>query len=170
MPIYNEDTERVAAGLDAILAGLAHSGMLDSFDVFVLSDTTKNPIGAREIEAIAALRAKYPGGPALFYRRRERNIGRKAGNIEDFVRRWGQQYAHMLVLDADSVMSGKTIVRLAQLMEGASGHRHHPDRAGAGQPRDAFRPHPAVREPALWAGHVVGALLLVGRQRQLLWP
>ncbi|HLY55191.1 MAG TPA: glucans biosynthesis glucosyltransferase MdoH [Stellaceae bacterium] len=121
MPIYNEDTERVAAGLDSLLAGLADTGMGEHFDVFILSDTTKDAIGARELEAVAALRTAHPGPSRLYYRRRERNIGRKAGNIEDFVRRWGSAYAHMLVLDADSVMSGKTIVRLAQLMEA------HPD-------------------------------------------
>ena len=121
MPIYNEDTERVAAGLSATLRGLAESDYADHFDVFILSDTTKDAIGRREVEAVEALRAAHPGHPHLYYRRRERNIGRKAGNIEDFVERWGRAYAHMLVLDADSVMSGGTMVRLAQLMEA------HPD-------------------------------------------
>jgi membrane glycosyltransferase len=117
MPIYNEDTERVSAGLEATLEGLARTGMSSHFDVFVLSDTTNETIAERELLAMTALRAKYPAGPTLYYRRRQKNIGRKAGNIEDFVRRWGNAYAHMLVLDADSVMSGETMVRLAQLME-----------------------------------------------------
>jgi membrane glycosyltransferase len=121
MPIYNEDTERVAAGIDTLLSGLAESGMADHFDVFILSDTTNDAIGRRELEAVAGLRAAHPGRPRLYYRRRERNIGRKAGNIEDFVHRWGGAYVHMLVLDADSIMSGRTIIRLAQLMEA------HPD-------------------------------------------
>jgi membrane glycosyltransferase len=117
MPIYNEDTLRVAAGLDSAMRGIAATGKHASFDVFVLSDTTDNAIGEREVAAMSALRARHLEGPTLYYRRRQKNIGRKAGNIEDFVRRWGAAYGHMLVLDADSVMSGETIVRLAQLME-----------------------------------------------------
>jgi membrane glycosyltransferase len=53
----------------------------------------------------------------VFYRRREKNTSRKAGNIADFVSRWGGAYAHMVVLDADSLMTGATIVQLAAAME-----------------------------------------------------
>ena len=53
----------------------------------------------------------------IYYRRRRKNSSRKAGNIADFVTRWGGHYPHMLVLDADSVMSGNAIVRLAAAME-----------------------------------------------------
>jgi membrane glycosyltransferase len=117
MPIYNEDTERVAAGLDATLASLNRTGEAGAFDVFVLSDTTEVAIAAREAAAIEALRARHPSGPAIHYRRRTRNIGRKAGNIEDFVKRWGGAYPQMVILDADSVMSGQTLVALARLMQ-----------------------------------------------------
>ena len=41
------------------------------------------------------------------------NLERKAGNIADWVRRFGGAYPHMLILDADSLMTGDTIVRLA---------------------------------------------------------
>ncbi len=53
----------------------------------------------------------------IFYRRRAENVGRKSGNIADFVRNWGAAYEYMIVLDADSVMSGKALVTLAQLMD-----------------------------------------------------
>ena len=43
----------------------------------------------------------------LFYRRRAENTGRKAGNIADFVRNWGGAYDYFVVLDADSIMTGK---------------------------------------------------------------
>ena len=56
-------------------------------------------------------------GARVFYRRREKNTSRKAGNIADFVSRWGGAYAHMVVLDADSLMTGATIVQLAAAME-----------------------------------------------------
>ena len=42
---------------------------------------------------------------------------RKAGNIADFVRCWGGAYESMVVLDADSVMSGHALITLARLMD-----------------------------------------------------
>ncbi|WP_163450010.1 glycosyltransferase, partial [Escherichia coli] len=63
-----------------------------------------------------ALRERLPG-IGIHYRHRQKNTARKAGNIADFVTHWGGNYAHMLVLDADSVMTGETIVALADAME-----------------------------------------------------
>src|SRR4029079_14192197 len=37
-------------------------------------------------------------------------------NIADFVTRWGGHYDHMIVLDADSSMSGETLLTLARAM------------------------------------------------------
>jgi membrane glycosyltransferase len=48
-------------------------------------------------------------------------LKRKSGNVADFCRRWGKQYRYMIMLDADSVMAGETLVRLVRLME------RHPD-------------------------------------------
>ncbi|MBV8663447.1 MAG: glucans biosynthesis glucosyltransferase MdoH, partial [Hyphomicrobiales bacterium] len=56
-------------------------------------------------------------GARVYYRRRRRNVARKAGNIADFVTRWGAAYPQMVVLDADSLMTGDAIVRLAAAME-----------------------------------------------------
>ncbi len=42
---------------------------------------------------------------------------RKSGNIDDFCRRWGSQYSYMVVLDADSVMTGDCLCGLVRLME-----------------------------------------------------
>ena len=53
----------------------------------------------------------------VYYRHRPKNHHRKAGNIADFVTRWGGHYEQMLVLDADSLMTGTCIVRLAAAME-----------------------------------------------------
>ena len=47
------------------------------------------------------------------------NIARKSGNIEDWVKRFGAAYDHMIILDADSLMTGDTIVRLGR-------HGSHP--------------------------------------------
>jgi membrane glycosyltransferase len=117
MPVYNEDPGRVMAGLDAIWTSLAAQPDQAAFDLFILSDTRKAGIAAEEEEAWRRFVAKHRAAGRVFYRRRAENVGRKAGNVEDFVRRWGGAYQHMLVLDADSIMSGHAIVTLARLMD-----------------------------------------------------
>src|SRR6185437_11297035 len=57
------------------------------------------------------------GAGNIFYRHRRDNTARKSGNIEDWVTRFGSSYDHMIILDADSLMMGETIVRLASAME-----------------------------------------------------
>src|SRR3546814_1183850 len=52
-----------------------------------------------------------------FYRRLRRRVKRKSGNLDDFCRRWGSDYKYMVVLDADSVMSGECLTSLVRLME-----------------------------------------------------
>lgn len=120
MPVYNEDPARVLAGLQAILESLRDTGAGEAFDAFVLSDTRKPEIAAQEEAGVAALRERLPWA-TVYYRRRDDNAERKAGNVAEWVRRFGGAYAQMLILDADSVMSGDTIVRLAVAME------THPD-------------------------------------------
>ncbi|VFS19714.1 glucans biosynthesis glucosyltransferase H [Enterobacter cancerogenus] len=61
--------------------------------------------------------AEVQGEGQIFYRRRRRRVKRKSGNIDDFCRRWGNQYSYMVVLDADSVMSGDCLSGLVRLME-----------------------------------------------------
>lgn len=121
MPTYNEDPRRLLAGLQAIYESVADTGQLAQFDFFVLSDTRREDIGLAEEQAFAALCDAVGGHDRLFYRRRGDNSGRKAGNIADWVRRFGGGYPQMLILDADSLMTGDTIVRLVAGME------HNPD-------------------------------------------
>jgi len=118
MPVYNEDPRRVLAGLEAIQTALAEAGAADRFDVFILSDTTDPDAWAREEEAFLALRARVGAEARIFYRRRARNVDRKAGNIAEWVRRFGGAYPQFLILDADSVMSAEALIRLAAAMEG----------------------------------------------------
>ncbi|BDV35270.1 glucans biosynthesis glucosyltransferase MdoH [Methylocystis iwaonis] len=117
MPIYNEAPSRVFAALQTIYEDVQATGLGESFDWFFLSDTTNPDIWIAEERAFIAIRRRLGPGARIFYRRREKNTGRKAGNIEDFVSRWGGAYAHMVVLDADSLMTGPTIVKLAAAME-----------------------------------------------------
>jgi membrane glycosyltransferase len=117
MPIYNEDTVRVMAGLDVIWSSLARLPEQRAFDLFILSDTRKLDIAAAEEAAWRELAERHRARGRIFYRRRVENVGRKAGNIADFVRAWGGAYDHAIVLDADSIMSGEALVTLARLME-----------------------------------------------------
>src|SRR5690606_5768791 len=55
----------------------------------------------------------------IFYRWRKIRVKRKTGNVADFCRRWGTQYRYMVVLDADSVMSGECLTTMVRMMEGA---------------------------------------------------
>jgi len=121
MPTYNEAPARVMAGLQAVYESLRETGRLDHFDVFILSDTTDPDIWVAEEAAFLALRERVGGGERIFYRRRLKNVERKAGNIADWVKRFGAAYEQMIVLDADSVMTGESLVRLAGAME------RHPD-------------------------------------------
>ncbi|RPD88755.1 glucans biosynthesis glucosyltransferase MdoH [Luteimonas sp. 100069] len=117
MPTYNEDPERLFAGLQAIQESLEATGRSGHFELFVLSDTRDEAIHRREVLAFERLRSTFPQA-RLYYRRREDNRERKAGNIADWVRRWGGAYPQFLILDADSLMTGDTLVRLAAAMEG----------------------------------------------------
>ncbi|WP_036283165.1 glucans biosynthesis glucosyltransferase MdoH [Methylocystis sp. ATCC 49242] len=117
MPIYNEAPSRVFAALQTIYEDVQATGLGDHFDWFFLSDTTNPDVWIAEERAFIGIRRRLGPQARVFYRRREKNVGRKAGNIEDFVTRWGGAYAHMVVLDADSLMTGPTIVKLAAAME-----------------------------------------------------
>lgn len=116
MPVYHEDAEAVGHRLRAIWHSLARTGRLDGFDFFILSDS-RTPEVVRVEEALwARLCHELGAAGRLFYRRRAINAGRKSGNIAEFCERWGGGYDHFVVLDADSVMSGATLTRLADLM------------------------------------------------------
>ncbi|MEX0582092.1 MAG: glucans biosynthesis glucosyltransferase MdoH [Sneathiella sp.] len=117
MPVYNEDPDRVLAGLEATYRSLMETGEGKSFHFFLLSDTRKEGIARAEEAGWRRLVARLGAEGRVFYRRREDNSGKKAGNIAEFCRRWGRSYDYMLVLDADSVMSGETVVTLTRAME-----------------------------------------------------
>jgi membrane glycosyltransferase len=117
MPLYNEEPARAAAALDAMANDLAARGAGDHFDLFILSDTTDGDIALAEEEAVWAFRRRLSAGPSIYYRRRERNTAHKSGNIREFCERWGRAYDHLLVLDADSLMEGATIIELVRRME-----------------------------------------------------
>jgi len=117
MPIYNEETARVFANVQAIRESVDATGEGAAFDYFVLSDSTRPDAWIAEERAFLAMRQRLGPDHRLYYRHRPKNAHRKAGNIADFVTRWGGGYDHMVVLDADSLMTGDCILRLARQME-----------------------------------------------------
>ena len=122
MPICNEDVRTVFAGLRATCESVAATSHVRAFDVFVLSDSNNPAIQKAERAAWEDLRTQLAGHPEqpqieVYYRLRKRRTDRKAGNVADFCRRWGKDYSYMVVLDADSVMSGDCLVSMVKLME-----------------------------------------------------
>ncbi|HSV79178.1 MAG TPA: glucans biosynthesis glucosyltransferase MdoH [Ramlibacter sp.] len=163
MPICNEDVATVFAGLRATCESVAATGHATAFDVFVLSDSNDPAIIAAERTAWESLRtalATHPEQPQIevYYRLRKRRTHRKAGNVADFCRRWGRDYRYMVVLDADSVMSGDCIVSLVKLMEA------HP-RAGIIQTASQAVGHATLHARSQqFASRVTGRLFTLGMQ------
>jgi membrane glycosyltransferase len=117
MPTYGEDPGRVLAGVQAIYEDLEARGVVELYDIFILSDTRAGVIAKAEVQGVLRLRGRLNAADRIFYRRRAINLDRKAGNIADWVQRFGGAYEAMIILDADSLMTGDTIVRLTAAME-----------------------------------------------------
>ncbi|OUD13961.1 glucans biosynthesis glucosyltransferase MdoH [Thioflexithrix psekupsensis] len=117
MPVYNEDPERIFSGLRAMVASLQQTGAAQAFDIYVLSDTRSPEAWVEEELHWQALHAYCQGKINVFYRNRLHNTERKVGNLKDFCQQWGSYYDYMIVLDADSLMSGQTLVKMVRLMQ-----------------------------------------------------
>lgn len=117
MPICEEPVERVFAGLQAIYASLQRANAVAHFDFFILSDSYNPTTCLHEEEAWAEWCRAVNGFGRIHYRRRRIRLERKSGNVADFCRRWGAGYRFMIMLDADSVMTGDTLVRMVRMME-----------------------------------------------------
>ncbi len=118
MPICNEHVPTVFAGLRATAESLVAAGGARLAEIYVLSDTSDPVVRASERAAWVVLRDRLAGaGLQVHYRWRQRRTRKKAGNVADFCRRWGRKHRYMVVLDADSVMSGEAVLGLVRLME-----------------------------------------------------
>jgi len=117
IPVFNEDARSVAARVRVIFRSLEETGHLGNFDFFILSDSTQPNNWIAEEIAWAELCREIGGFGTVFYRHRRQPINRKAGNVADFLRRWGKNYRYMVVLDADSLMTGRALTKLVALME-----------------------------------------------------
>ncbi|HEX2843230.1 glucans biosynthesis glucosyltransferase MdoH [Hyphomicrobium sp.] len=116
-PVYHEDPASISGTISAIVEELVSLGKADSFDIYILSDTRGAEAGIAEEAAYAELAKAQVSLCKIYYRRRIENTGRKAGNIKDWVERFGGAYETFVILDGDSVMSGVALVRLARAME-----------------------------------------------------
>lgn len=117
MPICNEDPTRVFSGLLATYESVQAIGRGARIDFFALSDTSDPEVWIAEELAWATAWRAATGPGEIYYRRRQWNVGRKSGNIRDFCERWGGAYKYMVILDADSVMEGGTILEMIRRME-----------------------------------------------------
>ena len=116
VPIYNETPSDVFGNAAAMWDELQHSDTNHNFSLFILSDTQDPEIAEQELHAMASLQATFPEGAQLYYRRRSQNTDRKTGNLAEWIEGWGGASEAMLVLDADSLMTGNAILSLANEM------------------------------------------------------
>ena len=122
-PVYHEDPAAIADYIRHIVGELEGSGALDRFAIFVLSDSQTEKDRKAERKTFTALADDIGDKVTFAYRNRPDNVGKKAGNIADWVRTHGGAYGYFIVFDADSVMSADTLMRLVATMEA------HPDTA-----------------------------------------
>src|ERR1700730_930037 len=117
MPVYNEDAETVFGNVQALYQSIQQRHELDSYDFYVLSDSTDPAKAVEEELAWSDICRQTNGFGKIHYRRRKLPVNRKSGNIADFCRRWGHRHRYMVVLDADSLMTGAAVSSLVRLME-----------------------------------------------------
>ncbi|MBF0387944.1 MAG: glucans biosynthesis glucosyltransferase MdoH [Candidatus Omnitrophica bacterium] len=117
MPVYNEEMARIYSSLRATYESLKDTGQLERFDIYILSDSVQSEYVLMEETAWSELCRDVDGFGRIFYRRRKLRLHKKSGNVSDFCRRWGSQYKYMIIFDADSLMEGELLVRMANMME-----------------------------------------------------
>ncbi len=116
MPIYHEDTDRVAAGIRQTWRSCKTCGLDQHCAWYLLCDSTAPEICRQEERIVQELLPEFGFNQGsvgrLFLVRRADRKNFKAGNIMNFLDKHGDGYDFMLVLDADSMMLGKSIERL----------------------------------------------------------
>ncbi len=116
VPVYNETPADVVGNVAAMRRELERGRRRDTFAFFILSDTQDPEIAAEEWRAVQHLRAEADRRIDVYYRRRSANTDKKVGNINGWIAEYGADWDAMLVLDADSLMTGAAIRRLADAL------------------------------------------------------
>ena len=127
-PVYHEEPARIAGTIEAIARELAAWAPTRPS----MSSSFPTRAGTRTARGGSCLpRPERPPGSVLpvYYRRRRENTARKAGNISDWVARFGGDYEHFVILDGDSVMSGGDAGPPRARHGGRAEGRPDPDRA-----------------------------------------
>jgi membrane glycosyltransferase len=117
MTIRHEDPAAVIARLRLMRADVEAKGWGRQFHFFLLSDTSRPDAAVIEEATFAAWKADDAHPEELTYRRRTDNTGFKAGNVRDFLTRYGEGYDFFLPLDADSLMGAESILRLVRSLQ-----------------------------------------------------
>lgn len=120
LPLYNENPRSSAAAVRAMAEGLAEKAP-GKFAFFLLSDSNQPQAWIDEEQVFFELIAAADPACPVYYRHRRHNVERKAGNISDWVMRWGAAYEAMVVLDADSLIAPETMMEMACRIEKAPG-------------------------------------------------
>ncbi|WP_298492872.1 glucans biosynthesis glucosyltransferase MdoH [uncultured Maritimibacter sp.] len=115
VPICNEDPVATFARIAAMDGSIRAEGL--DLDIVILSDTRSAEGQAAEQAAFRMLISETQGAGRIYYRNRTDNRGRKAGNVEDFIRTSGGAYDYAVTLDADSLMSGASLREMIARME-----------------------------------------------------
>ncbi len=155
-PIYNEDAHTVCAGIKTLYQSLCQEHIENSFDIYILSDSTKADAWIHEEEAWYNLCVTEKAHNRIFYRHRKMNLKRKSGNIADFCRRWGKQYSYMVVFDADSLMTAKSLKRMVQIME------HNPHVGIVQSPPKIIKSTSLLARTQQFANHLYGPVFAAG--------
>lgn len=118
VPVHREDPQRIAAAIQVMQADLLAKAP-GQYAFFILSDTNEAHAWVAEEYAFMDLINSDQDGCPIYYRKRLNNAERKAGNIGDWVSRWGGDYPAMIILDADSIMSADTMLALSRRLAAA---------------------------------------------------
>jgi len=117
VPVYNEDPVKSFSHVAAMVRSIGRTSFASQFDFAIVSDTTDPRIAAKEEFWFVRLKEEVGHICSIYYRRRPSNPGKKAGNIADFIKTSGALYDHLIILDADSLMEGSTMVEMVRRME-----------------------------------------------------
>ena len=101
-------------------AAVLAAGEVGGDDIAVrVVDSRMLAMGLGFVVVAAAEAAAFGAMDRVRYRRRATNEGLKAGNLREFAQAACGTYELMVVLDADSLMSGGAIVRMVRVMQAA---------------------------------------------------
>ena len=152
MPVFNEDPERVMAGVAATMSSLEDRGVLAGLRPLHPQRHQRPESGSRRSWPSTRLRGLARDPARLFYRKRREQHRPQGRQHRRFLRALGRP----LPLHDRARRRQRDERRHARHMVAADGarsrRRHHPDPADAGQPaRRCSRAHPAVRSRRLRA-------------------